>query len=81
MDQKNFILAIVLSGLILLLFWVVLPQFFPHYFPGMGGVVTQTNTATTSTTSPRAGPATCQSDAGMKKAARNRRAATPGLKN
>jgi YidC/Oxa1 family membrane protein insertase len=50
MDQKNFILAIVLSGLILFLFWVVLPQFFPHYFPGMGGVVTQTNTATTSTT-------------------------------
>jgi YidC/Oxa1 family membrane protein insertase len=50
MDQKNFILAIVLSGLILFLFWVVLPQFFPHYFPGMGSVVTQTNTATTTTT-------------------------------
>jgi YidC/Oxa1 family membrane protein insertase len=50
MDQKNLILAMVLSGLILVLFWFVLPQFFPRYFPGMGGVVTQTNTATTGTT-------------------------------
>jgi YidC/Oxa1 family membrane protein insertase len=43
MDNKNLILAIVLSVVIFILFEYVLPTAFPHYFGWLGGGVTQTN--------------------------------------
>ena len=47
MDQKNVITFMVLSALIFVLFWLVLPHYFPTYFSGPNGAITQTNTDTT----------------------------------
>ena len=47
MDQKNIITFMVLSALIFVLFWLVLPHYFPTYFSGPNGGVTQSNTGNT----------------------------------
>ena len=47
MDQKNIIIFTVVSALIFVVFWLVLPHYFPSYFAGPNGGITQTSTGTT----------------------------------